>query len=397
MQQKLDHLFDRYFYNIADPSEVDEFYKIIDKGDQYELFEQLVDKKLVLAAESDEPGEGQSYPTGAATRMLNNIFAADVDLSEFKQTKQSPKLWLKLAIAAAVTTIICSMGMWFFKQQDEKDKKNSVYTKVAIPPGKSTATLTLANGKKIRLSEALAGKLADEAGIVISKTTDGQVIYEAKSSPYDAKDQYNTLSTSRGETYQLRLPDGSRVWLNAASSLKYTTKLIKNGVRSVQLEGEGYFQVAKDKNHPFIVEINSQKIKVLGTHFNVNGYKDVLKTTLLEGKVSISTLHHKAFLNPGEQSESSIANGIKVKPADTYGATAWKEGFLYFNAEDIVTVMKTLSDWYDIEVSYKGALPQEKFSGNISRNLELGKALKLLSHSNAVHFKIEGRRITVML
>ena len=393
MQQKLDHLFSRYLGNIASPAEVDEFYQILDKGDQDQLFEQLVDAEYVSDTENDVGEAAEYYPTGAATRILKNILATGANPSESR--KPTRRLWSKLSSAAAAI-VIFSIGIWFLKKEGKKIEKYSVLAEMAIPPGKPGATLILASGKKIRLSDASAGKLADEAGIAISKTASGELVYDLTSSSNKLPDQNNTLSTSRGETYQLRLPDGSLVWLNAASSLKYSTKLIKNGLRTVQLTGEGYFQVAKDKNHPFIVETAGQKIEVLGTHFNVNSYNQVIRTTLLEGRVSISTPHHKAILNPGEQSESSFSSEIQVRSVDTYEATAWKEGFFYFNDEDIVTVMKSLAAWYDVEISYQGTPTKEKFSGNISRNLELSKALKLLSHSNDVHFKTEGRRIIVM-
>lgn len=196
--------------------------------------------------------------------------------------KQRKINWLPYA--AAILVIFC-IGIAYYLRSKPAEK---IYA-ANIVPGKVGATLTLANGEKIKLVSAAKGELANQAGISIVKTAEGKIVYQINETQGNL-DLVNTLATARGETYMVILPDKSKVWMNAASSLTYTTNLLKNGIRSVKLNGEAYFEVAKDKLHPFVVETKNQQVKVLGTHFNINAYDDehVVKTTLLEGSVEIN-------------------------------------------------------------------------------------------------------------
>jgi ferric-dicitrate binding protein FerR (iron transport regulator) len=308
-------------------------------------------------------------------------------------------LWPRLAIAAAVAAVIFSAGLLFFKKQ-EKISQSEMTFQNDIAPGKLGATLTLANGKKIRLLSASNGELAKEAGVTISKSADGKLVYRVNGQVND--NRINTTSTEKGETYQVCLPDGSVVWLNAASSLTYNVNLINHGSRRVKLVGEGYFEIAKDKAHPFIVETHNQVVRVLGTHFNINSYKDenVTKTTLIEGSLQVAQLEgdmgKRAILRPGEASVMTNGGDLKVEPADIRNALAWKDGFFRFNQLTIDQVMTQLARWYAIEVVYEGKMPDEKFNGVIARDKIISEVLALLSYSREVKFKIEGRRVTVM-
>jgi transmembrane sensor len=207
------------------------------------------------------------------------------------------------------------------------------------------------------------------------------------------------LSTAKGETYQLRLADGSKVWLNAASSLTYTASLNGNGERRVKLDGEAYFEVAKDKNHPFIVETAKQQVQVLGTHFNINSYADepMVTTTLLEGSVKVShlTSHVSQLLKPGQQALNKNDH-ITVINANMEQVMDWKQGDFYLNHVDFKTAMRKIARWYNVDVVYDASVSDATESGGwISRNNKLSEVLQSIEAAGQVHFKVEGRKITV--
>ncbi|HWW43240.1 FecR family protein [Pedobacter sp.] len=321
--------------------------------------------------------------------ILNYIFNHQQSQSGITVKKLWPR---RIAVAAAILLVI-SVGLIFFRYKLTNQSSMEGYN--VVTPGKVGATLTLANGKKIKLSEAVNGKLAQEAGVVITKSANGQLIYELKEADHNL-DKMNTLSTANGENYQVHLPDGSLVYLNATSSLTYSVGLIDHGKRRVRLDGEAYFEISKDKMHPFIVESKGQEVKVLGTHFNVNSYADeeVIKTTLLEGSVHIGTADEQKTLKPGEQAIVR-ANKIKLAKVDLEAAVAWKNGEFVFNGESITEIMRILSRWYNVEIEYQGPITRERFEGSILKEKNITEVLELLKLTNAVHFKIEGRKIIV--
>ncbi|WP_316778605.1 FecR family protein [Pedobacter antarcticus] len=328
-------------------------------------------------------------------------------------------LWTKLA--AAVIILITGAGLFFFIQKEDSKKKENTFAN-DVAPGNNTATLTLADGRRIRLTDSVSGELANTPGVVISKLANGQISYNAKEYQNSFGNQLNTLSTGKGETFQVLLPDGSKVWLNAASVLRYPVSFKRIKYRSVELlSGEAYFEVAKDKAHPFIVNSRHQRIEVLGTHFNINGYADdaKVKTTLLEGIVRVSsqapyleTTGEKSFprnfkpgsgnqqarlvvLKPGQQSQVSLSGISVVKDVDIGDIMAWKEGYFNFN-ENMESIMSKISRWYDVEVIYLVRPdPALKLRGKISRTKNLSEILNMLEYTSGMHFKIEGRRIII--
>jgi len=253
--------------------------------------------------------------------------------------------------------------------------------------------------KKITLSEVANGKLAEEAGVRINKADNGQLTYTVIDNQVSSENKINTLSTAMGQTYSIVLPDGSRVWLNAASSLRYPASFSSAAERRVQLTGEGYFEVAKDKAHPFIVQTAKQDVAVLGTHFNVNAYADepVVRTTLLEGSVKVNTKGfartNEVLLKPGLQAELNPSGSLKVTEGDPE-VVAWKDGKFRFNNASLETVLRQLSRWYDVEIKYEAGVPDESFTGGISRDLKASEALEVLKYLK-VNFKIEGKTIIV--
>ena len=328
------------------------------------------------------------------------VFRKDLEdlRNDFFLNAQEPRrlrLWPRVAIAAAMAGLVLAIGIYTFRTADEKLDPNKIAYANDVLPGKQGATLTLSDGRQVYLSEATDGQLAQQAGVVVRKTKDGQLIYEIKKGAADA-DQYNTLSTARGQTYQVRLPDGSAVWLNAASSLTYHPQLAHEGTRRVKLSGEAYFEVAKDSKHPFLVETEGQTIAVLGTRFNVSSYRDeeLTTTTLLEGSVKLETRGGQTLrLRVGEQAKL-IGNSLSAVAVNAEDAVAWKDGVFLLGGQDLETVMRQASRWYNVDVVFEDeAIKKEVFRGSLSRFENISQLLEVLESTGSVHFKVEGRRV----
>ncbi|MEB0250185.1 FecR domain-containing protein, partial [Mucilaginibacter sp. 5B2] len=265
-------------------------------------------------------------------------------------------------------------------------------------PGGNKAVLTLANGKTIVLDNAENGTLAKEGTTLVKKTTDGQVIYNTNALAGDeAAPSINTISTPRGGQYQVVLPDGTQVWLNSASSLTFPTRFTGRS-RQVKITGEAYFEVTKNTLMPFKVKTNRADIEVLGTHFNVMAYDDevIMKTTLLEGAVSITSGTFSARLKPGQQAQikSSGQNKI-INDVDVDDETAWKNGIFQFREVGIDAILRQAARWYDVPVTYNGKVPDKVFTGRISRNVKASVLLDILKYTG-VNLKIEGNKIIVL-
>ncbi|MCX2584456.1 FecR family protein [Pedobacter sp. MR22-3] len=304
-------------------------------------------------------------------------------------------LWPRI-IAIAASVVIVFLAVYFFKRNHRTDVTNSQFVAHDVAPGSVGATLTLANGKKIRLTGAANGELAQEAGVIITKSSNGSLVYEIKDRA-SRSEKNNTLTTANGETYQVRLPDGSMVYLNAASSLTYATSLIENGHRMVTLRGEGYFEIFKDKKHPFIVKTEKQEVEVLGTHFNINSYGDesAVATTLIQGSVKVRTGKKVQMLKPGEQ---SINDGktIKVNQVDVDSSIDWKNGDFNLDGVEFKIAMRKIARWYDVEVIYEEAISDNIRSGGwVSRKNSLSAVLKSIEASGQVHFRIKGKQIYI--
>jgi len=313
--------------------------------------------------------------------------------SQQKIQKPVRKLWT-IGIAASVAALVvlgCFATFWFRTNQGlPANYAND------IPAGGNKATLTLGNGKTINLTDVKNGKLSKQGGVQITKTADGQLVYQIiENQVSEINASTNTISTPKGGQYQLILPDGTKVWLNAASSLSYPVTFTGRGQRVVNLSGEAYFEVFKNKKHPFIVKSAKQEIKVLGTHFNISAYTNdpVVKTTLLEGSVEVNA---KTILKPGEQ--SSFSDGqIKVTPVDTEVAVAWKNGDFMFKNEPLENIMQQIARWYNVDVVYSDPqVSNKRFGGTISKFKNVSEVLCMLELTEEVHFKVEGRRITVL-
>ncbi len=306
------------------------------------------------------------------------------------------RLWPRIAAAASVAAIIVFSAVWFLKEKTEKHAASAMWS-ADVAPGHQGATLTLAGGKKIKLADTGNGKVAIEAGVIISKTATGQLVYQIKEQAANSSPATNTLSTANGETYQVRLPDGTAVWLNAASSLTYPVTFSASPERRVSLEGEAYFEIAPDALHPFIVQSGNQKTEVLGTSFNINSYKNepATVTTLLSGMVKVSSGQDKYYLQPGEQAINT-GRRITLTNTDPEAVIDWKKGDFNLNRINFREAMRKIARWYNVEVIYDSSVPDNIRSGGwISRNNKLSVVLESIELSGIVHFKIEGKTIYV--
>lgn len=272
------------------------------------------------------------------------------------------------------------------------------FAKTDLAPGGNNAVLTLANGTKIILNKSGNGILNKEKGISILKTEDGQLVYTVTEDEALYDHGMNTIQTPNGGQYQINLPDGTKVWLNAASSIRFPAVFGKLKPRVVELSGEAYFEVAHRAKQPFIVNTNQQQLKVLGTHFNINSYANerVTKTTLLEGSVQISAGAKELLLKPGEQSAVS-ASEMKKREVDVSTAVDWKNGEFVFKNEELSSIMRKIARWYDVEVIFMDdVIAHETFGGSVSRYGKVSEVLTTLALTEKVHFKMEGRKIFVM-
>lgn len=339
-------------------------------------------------------------------RVLNDI-SARPDSTERNVKVVWFRKW-QMYVAAASVVIISSVFiyMWQFRKPAKTPLPTSTVAKVNdASPGKYKAKLTLDDGTVIVLDSAKNGRLVQQGGLIVLNK-DGKLVYE-KVGETD-KVLYNTLTTTKGETYATELSDGTKVWLNSQSSLRYPVAF--NGdVRKVEITGEAYFEVAPSlaisaneakAKRPFIVGVNGMEVQVLGTHFNINSYADepAMKTTLLEGKVRVrsNSSNAQTILAPGEQAELNTQTGVlgKAKDVDVDAEVAWRYGMFQFNNADLKTVMRQLERWYDVQVVYQDNVGDFEFLGKIPRNMNLSQVLTILQKVN-VHFKLDGKKIIV--
>lgn len=303
-------------------------------------------------------------------------------------------------VAAAVVLCLLGGGWYHFSGRSvteslPRSRVSNINFKNDVLPGGNKATLTLANGTRISLDSIHNGRLASQLGSTVLKMAGGIIAYKAEkgTAPSPGSVSFNTLSTPRGGEYQLVLPDGSMVWLNAASSIRYPTAFTGHE-RKVSITGEAYFEVAPDPGKPFRVEAGTLELEVLGTHFDINAYKDdkSIRTTLLEGAVRVNA----KLLRPGQQARLTADGSVTISnAADTANVTAWKKGYFHFDRTSIESIMRQVERWYDIEVVYQGRITTDQFQGDIPRTATLTQLLTILEYSR-VHFKLDKRTLTVL-
>jgi transmembrane sensor len=305
-------------------------------------------------------------------------------------------IWSRIAAAASILVILSAGGYFLIRkplpQQIAQNKPHEIL------PGTNQATLTLANGQKIALTKSLSGKLAQQGNTTINMTSGGEITYTQKDAahPQVTEVAYNTLTTKRKEQFPLVLADGTKVWLNSSSAITYPVTF--NGKeRRVSITGEAYFEVVHNAAQPFRVTVSGQTVEDIGTEFNINAYDDepAIKTTLITGSARVTKGSHKAILKPGQATITKLRqDDILVEDADVEEASAWKNGQTLFDDEDIQSIMRQVSRWYDVDVVYEGKIPNRRFAGGISRKSNLSSLLKVLE-ANKIHCTVENQKIII--
>jgi transmembrane sensor len=344
-----------------------------------------------FALSSEPANEGIFRELFAGT--WDELQKADPRNRQIRPLSRIPR-WVRTSAAAAIFIGI-GAGIYFIsKPKPNSPSEISKTTITDIAPGSNKAVLTLANGSRIILDSAAIGTLAQQGKTKITKIDNGKLTYNS-SNEKPTELTYNILSTPRGGQYQLTLPDGTKAWLNAASSITYPTAFNSNK-REVSITGEVYFEVKHDMKKPFSVKVAGIEVQDIGTHFNINAYSDELeiKTTLLEGKVNVLASNNNHFLSPGQQASVANAKVTILNNVDIQRVIAWQQGRFEFNQTQLPVILRQISRWYDVDIKMEGPVTTETFGGGISRNLPLSDILKLLE-ANGLQFRLENKTLFV--
>jgi ferric-dicitrate binding protein FerR (iron transport regulator) len=387
------------------PSEQQEMWDLITDPENQEYLD-----KILQSYWEGYPFNQPVLPKGVQTKILENIVGGPPAVE-----RRMPKRFIRpltAGILSMAAVLLLILGILFFRQDGETKSERSFSSSARIDPGGNKATLTLPDGSKISLDEVRTGIVAGEK--LISKNSGGHLVYaEAHAVSIkqgSGKPQYHTITTPKGGIYQVTLPDGTHVYLNSGSSLRYPT-VFSADRREVEATGELYFDVAKLLSNrpaggrvPFIVHTGNQRIEVLGTQFNLNAYADSrnIKTTLVEGSVKIRS---KALDGTGEERTVQLSPGyqvvnnfevLTVKKADVNQAVAWKSGYFVFDNDNIREIMRQLARWYNIDVSYVGDMKGKRFGGIFKRSKSIFQIMENIEQTGSIDFKTEGRRVTVI-
>ncbi|PWG81516.1 FecR family protein [Pararcticibacter amylolyticus] len=393
-QERINYLLQRFTDDLLSNDEEIELLLLI-SDDRYDFPEHLIwqIERAQAPAPVDEKWDS----------MLATVLSADKFVSgEPERATRKLQAWRWLVAASIV--LILGYSAWFFFSNSPSSHKYQFAANgngPDIPPGGNKAVVTLPDGKKVILGAGVRGLISEAGAIQVSRTGDGQVRITNSKYKEPASNNPVIIETPRGGTYQVILPDGSKVWLNAASSLSFPGRF-DDAERLVELSGEAYFEVAKNyqnngERRPFVVRSGSLKVKVLGTHFNINAYPEDenIRTTLLEGSVAVSRKGESYLLKPGQVAIAKAEKAVSIQAADTEEAVAWKNEAFQFSGSDVHEVMRQLSRWYNVEVRYSDDMISEHYTGYISRNVPASKALAMLREIGDLNFIMTNGVITV--
>ena len=403
-KERIQFLLIRYMEGKASPEERERLSQFLTEEPEDEVWMELMEELMITEEPLTEYDPAEWQPFVDDLRRKNRGIG-----------RRGVVVFRKLAVAAAVLLVLAGGAWWWrnsaVRPSDQVKQEQGI---ADFKPGGNRAVLTLSGGRRIVLDSAANGVLTQQGNTQVQKLSNGQLAYrsaasnqqqaasdklQAASSKLQATSEvlFNTLSTPKGGQYQLILPDGSKVWLNAASSITYPTAFTSIG-RTVKITGEAYFEVVHNARQPFRVQAGGQLIEDIGTSFNVNAYSDELltRTTLVEGKIKISKGAGFRLLSPGQQAQSRTGGDIDVVAhADVQQALAWKNGAFSFRDADLATVMRQLARWYDIEVEYEGAVPAGTFDGEIGRGLRLSQVLEGLAQTRINYNIINNHKIII--
>jgi ferric-dicitrate binding protein FerR (iron transport regulator) len=392
---RLQYLFGKYLNNTCTVAELREFWQLMEATPEN-------DPVATDIWQLWEATGIQQQPVDAAASGSSTYRRIQQQVAQWEKEQAAPYNpgpfyrgnWWKYAAAAVFILCMATTAYIVFNGRKTPNGHPARLADGHITPGGNKAVLTLANGSIIALDEAANGALAKDGAASIVKLADGQISYQEGEATGETG--FNTIATPRGGQYQVILPDGTKAWLNAASSLRYPTAFTGKE-RRVTLNGEGYFEVVQNATQPFYVTVNGMEVKVLGTHFNVSAYDDddSMHTTLLEGAVEVEKGADKQLLKPGQQAIlHKNGNAITTRNVDTEAVVAWKDGVFTFDS-DLAAIMRQIARWYDITVDFKGNVASKSFTATISRYHHISEVLTMLEYTKAVRFSIEGRKITV--
>ncbi len=399
--ERISFLVERYFSNTCTEAEKYELMQWANTASETELEE-------ILHSSWQNHESNLEMPTEMSDRIMSKIFTQNPVVeedNEYSEEENKPSIgfWRNYYSIAASIALIISVGLfaWFQYNTVDKRTENRIvqvkeFEKNDVLPGSDKAILTFDDGTKVALDDSKNGSLGKQGETNILKPEKGQLVYQSTKTAV-AQPMYNTVTTPKGGQYQVVLSDGTKVWLNAASSLRFPL-VFEGNERKVEMTGEVYFEVAKNAKKPFKVISNGQEVEVLGTHFNIMAYPNekAIKTTLLEGSVKVSKNDHSTILEPGQQAKVGFNNNIfrTINDVSLEEELAWKNGYFQFNNASLEMIMRQIERWYDVDIQYIGKIPDEHFTGKLPRNTNLSNVLKILSMSE-VQFKIEGKKIVI--
>lgn len=393
MQDRLSYLVNKALQHTATADELQELSGLLQSDEDGSIsrqIEHLLREGLIPVEETYD----SQYWDDMASRILASDRSQETPVVHLHTTRR----W-RWGLVAGVALLLLSGSAWWLAS---KRAAAPAVVRVQLPPedilpGGNKATLTLADGTQIPLDSAVNNALAQQGQTIISKPGSGQLAYTLQDNKLqDGPQQFNTLRTPKGGQFQLQLPDGSKVWLNASSSLRYPTAFTNN--RKVELTGEAYFEIAANASMPFIVGADDMEVQVLGTQFNIMAYSDEesVKTTLLQGAVKVTNKGNSKRLYPGQGASLNRQSGQMAiqENVNTEEVLAWKNGFIQFEGNDIRSVMRLIARWYDVDIVYTAPV-QAHFRGSIPSNVPVSRVLKMLEMTGEVHFEIKGRQIIV--
>lgn len=387
--QRIQHLYNAYLGGTAGPDELNELAQLVQQPEREVEVTVLLEN---LWTETDPAVP--FFSADVSQRLLDHIILQ-------KEPVKKRSLWRKLtaAVSAAAILVIISLALFFYTAEKKLlVDHRGLRLSGDVLPGGNHATLTLGNGEKIHLDHVNEGLLSQEGPVAISKSAKGILVFNfSKGKTPAASHLMNTVTVPKGGQYQLILSDGTRVWLNSASALRFPSAFL-SADRQVELQGEAYFEVAKVRKKPFKIQVQGQQIEVLGTHFNVKAYAEEApaKTTLLEGSLRLSTASQSRLLKPGEQGQFMESGRINVTDdVDLSLETAWKNGLFKFDDAGLEEVMKQVSRWYNLDIHYEGKIPKKRFTGTVPRNVKVSEFLNMFSYTG-LKFEINGNKLTVL-
>lgn len=389
---RLKYLLDQFIAKTISSGEEQELFQLIAKGiyDE-EIKEYMSDAWQMEYSELISKQQSKRILTAVFNHHLGKVIP-------IQQKSKKRFIW----IAASIMLIAASVSLFLLVGKPSSTSlanNQSKQTSNDVMPGTSGAILKLDDGSSIVLDNVSNGNLVQQGNTLVVKS-DAAISYVKSNAQNDRQIHYNTIETPKGRQFQLVLEDGTKVWLNAASSIRFPVAFIGKQ-RVVEITGEAYFEVAKNKQKPFQVMFNGSMVEVLGTHFNVNAYADEesMNTTLLEGSVKIVKGESQKIIKPGEQAQIRNDGSVRtVTNVNTDAVVAWKNNAFLFDNTDVKKLMRQLSRWYDVDVAFKGAIDESlTFNGTISRSAMLSTVLKMLESTGDVKFSIEGKRIIVSM